>query len=164
MAKLIIGIMHSNEKLLKEVKAELRKKFGEIEDELSYDFNFTKYYEEEMGKNIKKNLLTFKNPIKEGRLAEIKTYANKLEDRYRTEEKRRVNIDPGCLTKKELILLSNKKGAYKKEIAENIYAHLTLEFKNNKCVANYRTFPDFKTEKVQKFLLKIIQFQKPPSR
>lgn len=149
--------MHSNEELLEELKEILKEKFGEIEGEINYDFNFTKYYEEEMGKNLKKNLLVFKQEIKE-QPAEIKIYTNQLEDKYRVKGKRRMNIDPGCLTEKELTLLSNKKGAYKTKIAENIYAHLTLEFKNNEIIANYRTFPDFKTEKVQKFLLKIIRY------
>ena len=155
MAKLIICVMHSNENLLKEVKEKLEEKFGEIKDQISYDFNFTKYYEREMGKNLKKNILTFKQEIKEKQLAEIKEYANHLEDNYRIEGKRTVNIDPGYLTKKELILASNKKSPYKIRISENIYAHLTLKFEGNKCSTTQRTYPDFKNKNVQQFLLKI---------
>lgn len=157
MAKLIIGIMYSNEKLLREIKEKLEKKFKEIKDEISYDFNFTKYYEQEMGKNLKKNILAFKQGIKTKQLSEIKEYTNKLEDEYKIEGKRKINIDPGYLTKKELILASHKKSPYKIGLAENIYAHLTLKFKNNKCITTYRTYPDFKIEKLQEFLLKIIK-------
>jgi len=154
MAQLIIGVMHSNEELLKEVKEKLEKKFGELKAEIGYDFNFTNYYEEEMGKNLKKNLLAFKKEIKEKQLAEIKEYTNKLEEDCRIEGKRTVNIDPGYLTKKELVLASNKKSPYKIEISENIYSHLTLKFEDNKCTTTQRTYPDFKIKEVQDFLIR----------
>ena len=147
--------MYSNKSLLKEIQDILINKFGEVEDTISYDFNFTDYYEEEMGKNLKKDIIVFKQEIQTKQLAGIKEYTNQLENKYRAEEKRRINIDPGYLTKEELILASNKKSPYKIEISDNIYAHLTLKFENNKCRITYRTYPDFKMEKIQRFLLKI---------
>lgn len=156
MAKLVICVMYSDENLLKEIKERLEKRFGKIKDEISYGFSFTTYYEEEMGKNLKKNILAFEKEIKEEHLAEIKAYTNKLEDEYRTGGKRRANIDPGYLTKEKLMLASNKKSPYKIGLAENIYAHLTLKFENSKAIATYRTYPDFKTEKIQRFLTKIL--------
>lgn len=157
MAKLVIGIMYSDKELFEEVKKVLEEKFSRIEDFVSYDFNFTRYYEEEMGPNLKKDVLIFEREIKEEQLAEIKKYTNSLEDNYRRNGNRRINIDPGYLTKEELILASNKKSNYKAEIGKNIYSHLTLRFENSKCVNTARTYPDYRTEKVQCFLTKIVK-------
>lgn len=116
MAQLVICVMYSDRKLFEETKRILEEKFGSIKYSISYDFNHTTYYEDEMGKNLKKDILAFKQPIKEEQLPEIKGYTNSLEDKYRAEGKRRINIYPGYLTEKELILASNKKSPYKKEI------------------------------------------------
>ncbi len=156
MARLVICVMYSDEALLREIKERLEKRFGKIKDEISYGFSFTTYYEEEMGKNLEKSILAFEKEREEEQQAGIKTYTNRLKDEYRTGGKRRANIDPGYLTKEKLMLASNKKSPYKIGIAENIYAHLTLKFENSKAIATYRTYPDFKTEKVQKFLTKIL--------
>ncbi len=157
MAKLVIGIMYSDKGLFEGVKKVLEEKFSRIEDFVGYDFNFTKYYEEEMGPNLKKDILIFEQEIKEERLLEIKKYTCSLEDNYRINGNRRINIDPGYLTKEELILASNKKSNYKAELGENVYAHLTLKFENGNCVNTTRTYPDYRTEKVQSFLTKIIK-------
>lgn len=155
MVKLIMGIMYSDQRLLEKIQDELVNKFGKVEAEIAYDFNFTKYYEKEMGKNLKKKLLAFKSPIKKEQLAGIKVYTTKLENKHKKNDKRKINIDPGCLSKKEFILASFKKSPYKKSLGKNVYAHLTLKFEDDKCVTNYRTFPDFKTKKTQGFLSKI---------
>jgi len=157
MAKLVMGIMYSDKRLFEEVKKVLEEKFGNVEDFVSYDFNFTKYYEEEMGPDLKKDILIFEREIREEQLAEIKEYINSLEDNYKVNGNRRINIDPGYLTKEELILASNKKSNYKEEIGENIYSHLTLKFENGNCVNTPRTYPDYRTEKVQSFLTKIVK-------
>ena len=157
MAKLVIGIMYSDRELFEEVKKVLEEKFSKIEDSVSYDFNFTKYYEKEMDPNLKKDILIFEQEIKEEQLAEIKSYTNSLEDDYRINNNRRINLDPGYLTKEELILASNKKSNCKAEIGKNIYSHLTLRFENGICVNTTRTYPDYRTEKVQGFLTKIVK-------
>lgn len=155
MTKLIMGLMYSDKRLLEKVQDELTDKFGQAEAEMVYDFNFTKYYEQEMGKNLKKKLLAFKSPIKKEQLAGIKVYTTKLENKHKKNDKRSINIDPGYLSKKEFILTSFKKSPYKKSLGKKVYAHLTLKFEDDRCVTNYRTFPDFKTNKIQRFLLKI---------
>jgi hypothetical protein len=157
MAKLIVGIIYSDKELFEEVKKVLEEKFSKIEDSVSYDFNFTKYYEDEMGPNLKKDILIFEQEIKEEQLAEIKSYTNSLEDNYRINNNRKINIDPGYLTKEELILASNKKSNYKAEIGKNIYSHLILRFENSKCVNTTRTYPGYRTEKVQSFLTRIVK-------
>ena len=157
MARLVICLMYSDKKLSEEVKKALEEKFGKIEDFVSYEFDVTKYYEEEMGPRLKKDILVFGRGIKEAQIPEIKKYTNLLEDSYRTDNNRRVNIDPGYLTEKELVLASGKKSPYKSDLGEGVYGHLTLKFENGKCIATHRTYPDFKKEEVQKFFLKNIK-------
>lgn len=157
MANLVICLMYSDRKLLEGVKKVLEEKFGKVKDSVSYDFSFTKYYEEEMGLGLKKEILIFENEISVSQLPEIKLYTNKLEDDYRVNGRRRINIDPGYLTKEELMLASNKKSPYKTSLGKDVYGHLTLKFDNGTCLTTHRTYPDFKKEKVQKFFIKNIK-------
>lgn len=137
----------------------LEKRFGEIEHQsFSYNFEkFTKYYTKEIGSNLKKKFFVFKTKIPKDRLANIKTQSNKLENEFRIKNKRRINLDPGYLTKSELILASSKSSPYKTEIAKGIYSHKTLKFsqKQNKFEELPRTFPDFRWNKVKEFFLEI---------
>ena len=54
--KLFIGILSSDTKLFEAIKKEF--KYGEIDYESDlFDWNFTKYYNDELGENIKKRFI-----------------------------------------------------------------------------------------------------------
>lgn len=155
-AKLFIGILYSDENTLKSVINDLIKKYGDIEQESkSYEFNFTNYYENEMGKNLLKKFIVFKELINRDEIADMKIDTNKIEDKYSKNNNRIINLDPGYLTKDNIILVSVKESPYKVYIGKGIFGHLTLIYGNKKWNANERTFPDFKSEKVQEFFLEV---------
>lgn len=154
---LFVGIMYSNKKIYEEAVKELIKKFGNIEQEsFTYDFNFTNYYKKEMGKDLVKKFLVFKNLIDKKDLVDVKIITAKIENKFRINGKRRINIDPGYLSKKKLILASSKESAYRENLGRGVYKHLTLKFKNGKCETFHRTFPDFREKKVQDFFLELV--------
>lgn len=156
-AKLFIGIIYRNKDVYNKVLNELIKKFGPLEnDSIEYNFDqFTNYYEKELGKNLLKKIIVFKNLIDRVYLADIKVFTNNLEEKYSVNNKRTINLDPGYLTKQQLVLASVKNTPYKVYIGKGIFAHLTYYFGKNKCIEALRTFPDFRDKKVQMFFVKI---------
>jgi hypothetical protein len=150
MSNLMIAIMYSDNSVYEECKTELTNLFGEIEIESKeYDFDkFTSYYEKEMGKNILKRFLIFKKQVNKQDLKEIKLKTTEIEKKHSKEDKRTINLDPGYLSKNELVLASFKKGSnYKEDLGDGIYAHKVLEFKDDKAIELWHTFPDYKEKK-----------------
>ena len=93
-AKLIINLLMKEKNFFISVAKDLNEKFGPI-DMLSkwFDFDYTSYYESEMGVPLFKRALVFKNLINQIDLAEIKIITNKIEFQYSQNSKRMVNID-----------------------------------------------------------------------
>jgi len=172
--KLIIGLMFVDENIKKETIKELVEKYGPIQESLSYDFNFTDYYNPEMGEGIKKELLVFSNLIDREKLAEIKTFTNTIEDKALKDTKednesnnndkedekqinRLVNLDPGYLTLMNVILASAKEMPHKIYFGLGLFGDVVLEYKQKSYQHSPHTFPDYRSDIVKEFLNKVRQ-------
>lgn len=155
--KLIEAVMFKDWKIYNSAIKEIKKRFGEIDAESEeYDFNFTNYYDGEMGSGYKKKIISFEKLINRGKLADIKLFTNEIEKKFSEDGKRRINIDPGYLTLHNLVLASAKELPHRIFIGKGIFAESTLTFVNNKWVPSQFTFPEFKSEeKIHKFLLNL---------
>jgi hypothetical protein len=156
-AKLFIGVIYKNKEIYNKVLKELTKKFGEIEKE-SFEYNFdefTSYYKKEIGSNLTKKFIVFKKLIKRDKITDIKLFTNSIEEKYSRKGKRLINLDPGYLTEFNLILPSAKERPHKIYLKKGIFADLNYVFKKNSCIVFTHTFPDFKSEKVQKFFIEV---------
>lgn len=153
---LIIAVMYSNKETYNKVKAILTEKFKEIKkesDEYSFD-QFTHYYEKEMGKNLVKRFLIFNKQIDKKDLIEIKKVTTEIEKEFSINNNRTINLDPGYVNEKELVLASFKKGTnYKEDLGEGVYAHKVLEFKEGKAEIFWHTFPDYRVKENQEFFI-----------
>lgn len=149
--------MYSNEEVYNKVKSVLEKKFGDIKTqskEYSFDL-FTSYYKKEMGNNLVKRFLIFNYNISKKELIKIKKQTAEIEKQFSKNNKRTINLDPGYLNEKELVLASFKRGTnYKEELGEGVYAHKVLEFKDNKAITFWHTFPDYRVKENQEFFMK----------
>ena len=156
-SKLIIGVMWNDEEVLNEAIEELKKEFGAVEKEsFTYDFSLiTDYYEEEMGKNLNKKWLVFKELVEMDDLAAIKLKTGDIEKGFSTNNKRKINIDPGYITHEQFILASLKGSAHKIHLHSGVWAHLIYVLTKTKCIEFGRTFPDLRKEEMQKFLLEV---------
>ncbi len=157
--KLICGIIASEEKFFKRAEGRLAELYGPLDlVSPSFRFNFTDYYEEQMGRNLKRKFVSFTNLISPERLGEIKIRTNALEEEIMKEfksGKRIVNLDPGYMTASALIMATAKDFAHRIPLQSGIYAHLELLFgKKDVRMLNW-TYPDFKTEGYQMFLLDV---------
>lgn len=147
---LLIAIMYSDKEIYETCKKDLIALFGETKKETkTYDFdNFTSYYEKEMGKGLVKRFLIFKKTINKKDLIKIKLKTTEIEEEFSKNNNRTINLDPGYLSKTELVLASFKKGTdYKEFLGNKVYAHKVLEFKNKKAITFWHTFPDYKEKK-----------------
>lgn len=154
---LFIAVMYSKKEVYKDCKKELIKLFGDIAKESKeYSFDkFTDYYKKEMGSGLVKRFIVFNKKINKKGLSEIRILTGKIEDRFRMDGKRRINLDPGYINNKEVVLASVKKKDFKEELGNNVYAHKVLEFKDGNVISFWHTFPDYRIKKNLEFFINL---------
>src|SRR4030067_2960965 len=88
--KLFMSLIVKEEDILHQGIQDLQKDFGEI-DFISQriSFNFTKYYTKEIGENLFRHFITFKQLISRDSLPGIKLATNRLEEKYAATGKNR---------------------------------------------------------------------------
>ena len=158
--KLIIGVLTSIQALLNDIEVLLEKRFGSIDLESKvFPFNFTDYYEKEMGANILRKFLSFKKHIHSEEISSIKIWTNELENKFKNNKEynivRPINLDPGYLTQCNLILASTKDYYHRIHLKDGIFAEVTLFYQNKKFENLPWTFPDYQTEEYKNFFLKV---------
>lgn len=145
-ATLISGFITNNISLVNDSCARLESEFGEIEfRSQTLDFNFTDYYTEEFGKDLKRVFISFKNLIDPKNLADIKTFTNTLEKKFQVDGARKINIDPGYVQLGKLVLATTKDQQHRIYLGNLIYAEVTLRFCQNTFTTWPWTYPDYQT-------------------
>lgn len=141
--KLIVGFIFNSEALIERTEGILYKKFGELDYRSPlFEFNFTDYYEKEIGGGLKRRFISFKKLIPPEKIIEIKLFTNRIEARF----KRKVNIDPGYITGANLILASTKNYSHRIYLERGIYAEVTLIFREGAFGHLPWTYPDYRTK------------------
>jgi hypothetical protein len=106
-------------------------------------FDYTRYYEAEMGSPLVRRFVTFEELIDPGRLPEIKGMTNGVERDISADRRRRVNIDPGYISHAHLILATGKPYMHRPYLNDGIYADLTLIFRHQSFLPLEWTYPDY---------------------
>ena len=114
-------------------------------------FDFTDYYESEMGTGLLKQFFVFEGLMHPERLSKIKTTTNELELLWQSETGRQVNLDPGYVTGAKLVLASAKDYSHRLYLADGIYGDVQLRFQHGKFVPSEWTYPDYQTESAIQF-------------
>lgn len=145
-AKLVIGLIYRNSAVKDKVLDILKRRFGKI-DFLSQelDFDFTDYYYPELGKPLKRILLSFEQLLSEDKLSDIKLYTNKLEERFSRRQKRQINIDPGFLSLGKVILATTKNYSHRVYLGKGIFAEVTLFYKDATFSPWPWAYPDYQS-------------------
>ncbi len=151
--KLFIGMLSPEPGLFITCAEILAHEFGPIESESDL-FNWfnTDYYREEMGENILRKFLFFKQLMDPGKLPSVKHFTIDLETRFAKHEgnilRRRINIDPGYVTEAKVVLATTKDFAHRLYIGNNLYGEVTLRYstKARSFIPHEFTYPDFRTE------------------
>jgi hypothetical protein len=118
-------------------------------------FDYTDYYSPEMGENLVRRFLAMEKLIRPEDLPDIKMATNEMEDKLAADSRRRVNIDPGYISKAHLILATGKPYTHRPYLRDGIYADLTLVYQGKKFCSLSWTYPDYADEKQLLMLSKI---------
>lgn len=145
--KLVVGMIASSQHLFEEAETKLMLRFGNIDYHSQImPFDFTDYYEKEMGANLIRKFVSFHELIMPDSLPDIKLFTNELEKEFAIGGSRTINIDPGYITLAKLVLASTKDYIHRIYIGKGIYAEVTLQVKNKSFSPWDWTYPDYKTK------------------
>jgi hypothetical protein len=155
-AKLVVGLLSADRKLLEQSQSALAEGFGTVTIKSpEIPFNFTDYYEKEMGPNLQRMWVGFQGLVDPEQLSDFKQTTHQLEKRFLGPNgKRRVNLDPGLLSLHNLVLASTKGYAHRVYLRSGIYADLTLLFQSGKFQPLAWTYPDYQTPVCHEFLMR----------
>jgi len=146
--KLIINFFYCDEEQLEEALTHLEGIYGPIDLRMEpIDFNHTNYYAEEMGKTLKKMMVSFRDLVGRESLVVAKHEAVKLEHmmsiRYAQSNNRVINIDPGHLLPEKFVLSTGKNFPHRIYLDKGVYADLTLIYRHNRFESLPWTYSDY---------------------
>ncbi|HQO75084.1 MAG TPA: DUF4416 family protein [Candidatus Saccharicenans sp.] len=159
--KLICGLIFSEEVARKKAQDMLLEKFGQADLQSDFfPFNYSHYYEQEMGRNLKRYFLSFQSLIGPEQLPALKHQTNQIEKDLKLffpalNLSRPVNLDPGYLKASALIMATTKDFAHRIPLTDGIYAHLELLLTKEKVRTLTWTYPDFYQPGYQQFFLEV---------
>ena len=153
--KLFVGMLAGRTGLFEIAEAELSEKFGPIDTAGQVArFDFTDYYEAEMGPNLLRKFVGFERLINPKELASAKLFTNDLEERISERfggRRRLVNLDPGYISPSKLVLASTKDYSHRIYLGDGIFAEVTLHFANKRFNPWPWTYPDYKAGDYRRF-------------
>ncbi|MFW6081030.1 MAG: DUF4416 family protein, partial [Desulfosalsimonas sp.] len=142
--------------LIAPVADRLTEKFGDIDLTSNWlRFDYTNYYEPEMGTGLVRRIMAFKQLIAQDTLADIKHQTNEIEKEFTSGKRRRVNIDPGYLVRERFVLATGKNFSHRIYIGRGIYADLTLVYSKGDFRTLAWTYPDYASGDMLGFLHKV---------
>jgi hypothetical protein len=154
--KLLAAVTLSRGIDLSVLRASIEAVFGELEDQTDvYDFKYTTYYQDEMGPELCKLFISFKELIHPGSLPELKIRAIEFEKEWSINNKRQINLDPGYLNTAKVVIASAKDFAHRIFLADGIYGDLQLQYRHNRFWPQAWTFPDYQTELAFEFFTRV---------
>jgi hypothetical protein len=157
-AKLVIGVFTNAMETISPAAKLFMEEFGAI-DLVSawFPFTDTTYYEKEMGDGLCRRMMAFRRLVDPGSLAEIKLKTNRIEEKFSTQGRRKINIDPGCLTHERFVLATGKNYTHRIYIGAGIYADLTLVYQRGAFQTLPWTYPDYAKDNIRSFLTRVRQ-------
>jgi Domain of unknown function (DUF4416) len=154
--KLVIGLLMKDRTLFEPLAEKLIAKYGTSDIISSWMcFDYTAYYESELGSPLYRRLMAFETLIDQQALATVKLATNRLEQEYAQNLRRRVNIDPGYLLYERFVLASGKNFSHRIYIGHCIYADLTLIYRKGAFETLPWTYPDYADQPIRSFLERV---------
>ncbi len=159
--KLFSGVIYSSIQVYEETRKKLEGIFSTVDLESGeFNFDFTTYYNQEMGSPLYRRFISFKKLISPEQLPEIKINTNRIEIETSINGNRVVNLDPGYLSDANVIIATTKNYYHRVPLSKGIYAHMEYVIKKKKLVPLEWTYPDFKTLQYMDFFARLIPIYK----
>lgn len=146
--KLVMGVLSSRHGGEEELLALLVEQWGGVDFRcVPFPFTFTHYYDAEMGGPIQRFFVSFSRLADPSSLALIKRRTNAIEDRFRVDGLRTVNLDPGLMALSRFTLATTKESAHRIPLEGGIYAEITLLYARGSFRPLDWTYPDYRSER-----------------
>jgi len=155
-AKFFVGLIIKDKNTVLPIVEVLTGVFGPM-DLISpwLPFDFTNYYEAEMGAPLYRRIFAFTDLIEQTALVDIKLATNKIEQKWSKNGKRQINLDPGYLLAERLVLATGKNFSHRIYLGQGIYADLTLVYKKGEYKGLPWTYPGYRQPRMQRFLIQL---------
>jgi hypothetical protein len=123
----------------------------------AFPFDFTEYYNVEMGRNLLRTYVAFDGRVGEDVLYEMKVLSASREREflYPGTSNRRINLDPGVVTADHLVLASHKEAAHRICIQDGVFGELELIYFKGGFQPLPWTYPDYRTQVARSFFERI---------
>ena len=146
--KLVCSVITGKLDLFDTFRTAIANEFGPIDLESGLlQFNYTNYYEKEMGPDLARKIYSFKNFVDPGTIADIKlrtiAMEKELVERTETDVDRVVNLDPGYVSTFNLVLATVKDRPHRIYLRDGIYGEVTLQYIKGGFQAMDSTYPDY---------------------
>jgi len=159
--KLFSGVIYSSRQVYEKTGKKLEKIFSFVDLESGeFNFDFTTYYNREMGSPLFRRFISFEKLISPEQLPDIKILTNRIEIETSIDGNRVVNLDPGYLSDANVIIATTKNYYHRVPLSKGIYAHMEYVIKRKKLVPLEWTYPDFKTPRYMDFFERLIPVYK----
>ena len=154
---LVAGLLLRDEEALRELlEKELERLWGPISHRSEeVDFNFSDFYEKEMGPKLKRQFVAFQEPFYAGGLLQAKLNSNEVEDRLVISGGRRANVDPGYLDLSKVVIASTKDATYRVYMGGGIYSQSMLRYEGGSYHPWAWTYPDYRSEMAISFFNRV---------
>jgi hypothetical protein len=145
--KFFCGLLATRSDWLEEGRRALEADVGPIESiSEAWPFEFTKYYDAEMGAPLIRQFVSFASAEPPARLPRMKQMTNEAEqraaDRF-TSVRRPLNLDPGYVALDKLVLATTKDFSHRLYLGDGIFGEVTLRFQGGGWRAWPWTYPDY---------------------
>jgi len=163
--KLIVALLWNDAATLDLSLTKLRREWGDP-DFIGEDhpFDATRYYEPEMGRELKRRLVSFVRLVPPESIREAKLSCNSIENELAHDNCRRVNLDVGYLDQNKIVLASAKYAGQKIHLGDGIYADMIARFRDGRYQPFEWTFPDFRDGRYDEDLKMIRRLYKEQMR
>ncbi|OGW51835.1 MAG: hypothetical protein A2Y81_01745 [Nitrospirae bacterium RBG_13_43_8] len=143
-ALLFVSTLYRDSDVFEQSKEILENSFGDtlyISPPLPWDYS--SYYRNEIGEQLFRQIIFFKNIVDPGLLADIKLKTNEFESALSLDGRRQINLDPGYLTLAKVVLASTKNYAHRLYLGKGIYGEITLSYKDETYSPHIFTYRDY---------------------
>ncbi len=160
--KLFSGFIYRETAVYRRVKKRLEDLFSPVDlESAQFDFEFTTYYNSEMGVPLYKRFVSFSGLIESVRLPGVKILTDKIEVETAESGNRVINIDPGYLSNANVILATTKNHYHRVPLQDRIYAHIEYVIKKKNTLTPLEwTYPDFRSPRYMNFFEELIPIYK----
>jgi hypothetical protein len=158
LVKLFVAVLWAQSDSLQRAMEILRSRWGDTDFESAdFAFDITDYYEPEMGKDLKRRLVSFRTLVLPDCLSSAKHICNDVEDRLSGETGRHVNLDVGYLDHSKIVLASFKGAGQKIYLSDGVWADMVARYRDGRYCPFEWTFPDFRDGRYDRDLTQIRQ-------